>query len=61
MEEFSDSYLSRSLGTEASEAEETQKDPQITTDAGIELDDFPWVTGYVPDVETSAPIASGTQ
>ena len=61
VEEFGDSYLSRSLGPEASEGEETQQDPQVTKEEGIELDEFPWATGCVGDVETTGPIASGKQ
>ena len=58
MEEFGDSYLSRPLGTEASEAE-TPEDPQNMTDAVIDPPELPWATGYIADVETAGAIPSG--
>ena len=51
--------MSRPVCTEASEAAENQEDPQLTTDAGIELQDLPWVTGYVEDTKIAGPVASG--
>ena len=61
VEKFGDSYMSLSLGTEASEVEETQQDSPITTEEEIELHEFPWAARYVGDVETAGRIASGTQ
>ena len=50
VEKFGESYLTRSLGTEASEVKETQQDPHITRDRILELQEFPWAMGYVGDV-----------
>ena len=61
VEEFGDSDMSRSVSAKVSEAVETQEDPQITPAGGIELDEFPWATGCVGDVETAGHIESGTQ
>ena len=61
MEEFGDSYMSRSLGKEVSEAVGAQQDPRIATEEGVELVEFPWATGYDVEVETTGPIASGMQ
>ena len=61
VEEFGGSYLSRYLSTGVSEAVENLDDPCLTTDAGVELQEFPWAKGYVCDVETAGAIASRAQ
>ena len=43
--------------------EQPEQNAQQTTDsdAAIELQEFPWATGDIGDIETAAPVASGEQ
>ena len=59
MEEFGNSYFTGSLDTEQSEVVENREILQITTDPGIEVQEYPWAIGYVGDVETTGTITSG--
>ena len=58
MEEFASSYLAGSLDIELSEVVETRENLQITTDPGIELQEYHWATGYVGGIETTGTITS---
>ena len=60
VEEFGDLYLTRSLVTGT--VEEEVKDRNATrpaTDAGIDINEFPWATGTIGDLETANTVASG--
>ena len=61
MEEFGNSYLSRSLGTEALQTVENQEDSQTMTDAGIDLQEYTRDTGDEGNIESGGSIASGAQ
>jgi len=41
--------------------DQPEQNAQQTTDsdAAIELQEFPWATGDIGDIETAAPVASG--
>ena len=60
VEEFGDLYLTRSLGTGTVEEEmEDQITMRPATDAGIDMNEFPWATGTIGDTETANSMASG--
>ena len=58
--------MDRTSGTGTSEAEmedQPEQNAQQTTesDPAIELQEFPWATGDIGDIETVGPVASGEQ
>ena len=60
VEEFGDLYLTQSLSTGTVEEEmEDQNTTRPATDAGIDINEFPWATGTIGDTETANPVASG--
>ena len=60
VEEFGDLYLTRSLSTGTVEEEmEDRNTTRPATDAGIDINEFPWATGMIGDTETENPVASG--
>jgi len=64
VEEFWESYLDQTSGIGASEAEmedQPEQDAHQTTDPAIELQEFPWATGNIGDIETAVPVASSQQ
>ena len=60
VEEFGDLYLTRSLSTGTVEEEmEDRNTTRPATNAGIDINEFPWATGTIGDTETANPVASG--
>ena len=60
VEEFGDLYLTRSLSTGTVEEEIGDRNTtRPATDAGIDINEFPWATGTIGDTETANPVASG--
>ena len=60
VEEFGDLYLTRSLSTGTVEEEMGDRNTtRSATDAGIDINEFPWATGTIGDTETANPVASG--
>ena len=60
VEEFGDPYLTQSLSTGPVEEEmEDRNTTRPPTDAGIDINEFPWATGTIGDTETANPVASG--
>ena len=55
--EFEDTYWRQSLSTETSEEMKHQGKQQMTTEAVLELQEYPWATGYMEDIETSGSVA----
>ena len=60
VEEFGERDLDPSLGADVSEKEiEDQQNPEPTTDAGIDLREFPWATGDIGDAGAVGLVTSG--
>ena len=58
VEEFGNSYFTGSLDIKLSKVVQNRENLQITTDAGTEVQEYPWATGYVGDIETTHQVRS---
>ena len=58
-EEFGERHSDPSLGASVSEKIEDQENPELATDAVIDLHEFPWATGDIGDIGAAVPVGSG--
>ena len=62
VEEFGDSHMNQPTGSVTSDEEmEDQQNTRLTTDAEIDLHEFPWAIGEIGDTRTAGLVASGEQ